>query len=206
MKFVNGTTAGLSWLGPEKTKFITDLKAALLAVWSEMHELKTVTPTALTFSVIGVTFDFTLSEALGATSHSHWSVSVEKISVGTFRSSATDMLNFTGLLNGSVDLDSEDLTPTSKGGPGKQRGALHEFGHMMGYLDEYVDKSGKPVGVPSWTSDLTSIMNTGESVQGRHYIWLAGWCNSQFTTLAQLSKSPIEFKVDGTINMAVARI
>ena len=206
MKFVNGKTPGLSWLGPEKTKFMTDLEAALVAVWSEKHELKTVTPTALAFSTIGVRFDITLSETLGATSHSHWSVSVEKIPAGSFKTSAAGMFNFTGLLNGNVDLDSEDLTPASKGGPEKQRGAMHEFGHMMGYFDEYVDKSDKPVGVPAWTSDLTSIMNCGETVQGRHYIWFADWCNRQYITLANLSKKPIEFKVDGAINMAVAQI
>ncbi len=37
----------------------------------------------------------------------------------------------------SVALDSEDLSPISKGGSEGQYGADHEFGHMVGLDDEY---------------------------------------------------------------------
>lgn len=40
--------------------------------------------------------------------------------------------------NGKVQLDSEDLTTVSKAKGFKQKGgAVHEFGHMLGLLDEY---------------------------------------------------------------------
>ena len=206
INFVNGSGSSLNWSAKEKTDFMQDLRDAWTAVWSEKHVLKTVTKTALTYDTISVLFDIQVSDSLGSTSHSHWDVKITKIASGSFKISTTANPYPLGILNGSVELDSEDLIALNKGSTQKQRGAVHEFGHMMGFKDEYVNKSGTPVGVAAWTTDLISIMNLGETVRPRHYIFLAHWCNEQHMYLGQLSKQPIEWKVNGSVNMATAMV
>jgi hypothetical protein len=53
----------------------------------------------------------------------------------------------------------------------KQRGAIHEFGHMLGLRDEYATAGGSPY----WTTDKPSVMNVGETVQPRHFGPFAEW-------------------------------
>jgi hypothetical protein len=206
VKFADGSGPNMAWTGTEKADFTSRLRSAWMDVWSEKYVLRTVTPTALPYDVIGVVFDVQLSETLGRTDHSHWNITIAKIPPAGFQTSTTRDPLFAGILNGSVALDSEDLTAVNKGGPELQRGAVHEFGHMMGYKDEYLDEDGKAAGIPYWTDDKVSIMNSGERVQPRHYIWFADWCNKRFATIGALSKKPIEWKVNGTVNMATARI
>lgn len=69
---------------------------------------------------------------------------------------------------GNVTLDSEDLNPVNKGGPQSQRGAVHEFGHMLGLDDEY------PAASPH-TGDKASVMNSSEAVRPRHNDTMRSW-------------------------------
>ena len=204
LKFADGKN--LAWSGTEKADFTAGLTAALMDGWSEKHVLRTVTPTILAYDQIGVVFDIRCTEGLARTDHSHWNVEVTKIPPAANVVSKTGDPRFAGILNGSVELDSNDLLDTNKGGPQKQRPAVHEFGHMMGYLDEYLNSSGKPEGIPYWTTDLVGVMNLGQTVQPRHYIWFADWCNKKCTTIGALSKKPIEWKVNGAVNMATAQV
>lgn len=205
LTFKDGSGANLAWTQATKDAFRTALKDALTSVWSERHELKTVTPTALTFNTIKVLLDVQLSGTLGRTDHSHWNAEVTKVPPSGAGSATGDPF-LGGLLNGSVRLDSEDLTAVNKGGPEKQCGAVHEFGHMLGYLDEYLDKHGKPEGIEHWTTDTSSIMNLGEQVRPRHYWFFADWCNGQYTTLGSMTKKPIEWKVNGVVNKVEAKV
>ena len=206
LSFKNGAAANLTWSPAERKSFTDGLRALLVGAWSERHVLKTAGSTALTYDVISVVFDVQLSESLGRTDHSHWNVAVTKLAAGGFNVSETGDPIAAGLLNGSVDLDSEDLTPVNKGGPQTQRAAAHEFGHMMGYLDEYKSADGSTPGVSGWTDDKASIMNLGETVQPRHYVWFAEWCNDRHRALASLSRQPIEWKVNGVTTKANAGV
>ena len=85
----------------------------------------------------------------------HWEVHVKKIKPGTFATSSVSPLT------GHVNLDSEDLAYRNKLGGGRQRGLVHEFGHMLGLPDEY--KVGSP-----HSADVQSIMNAGEALRPRH--------------------------------------
>lgn len=204
LEFVDGKN--LSWTVTEKLNFTSSLKSTITDTWSEKHVLRTVTSTALKYDTVGVVFDIQLSETLGWSDHSHYNISVTKVPPNTFLQSATRDPLFTGILNGKVELNSNGLMQWNKGGPEKQIPAAHEFGHMIGYLDEYLNQEGKPEGVDGWTTDQVSIMNLGRTVQPRHYIWFADWCNAKYKSLGGLSRQPIEFKVDGVVNMATAKI
>ncbi|MCI0562648.1 MAG: hypothetical protein MN733_29565, partial [Nitrososphaera sp.] len=89
---------------------------------------------------------------------SDYDATVSKIPKGAFEESETRTLT------GGATLDTEDVVPTDKGASVGQRGAVHEFGHMLGLGDEYGD----------WTrlrgdnGDTESIMNKGESLRDRH--------------------------------------
>jgi hypothetical protein len=61
----------------------------------------------------------------------------------------------------NVTLDSEDLNAATKGRGQNQRGAVHEFGHMLGLDDEYQSTSAHK-------ADYPSILNRGETVNARH--------------------------------------
>ena len=86
----------------------------------------------------------------------HWEISVTKIAAGTFARS------FVNVRTGNVELDSEDLTSVPKGGGQMQRGAVHEFGHMLGLDDEYTP------GSPN-VADQSATMNSGEQSRPRYY-------------------------------------
>jgi hypothetical protein len=73
---------------------------------------------------------------------------------------------------------------------------------MLGLRDEY--PSAKDNG--SWEGDADSIMHSGEVVRPRHYAIFADWITDQCATLAGVSKQKIEFKVDGSWDMAKAKL
>ncbi len=196
----------LAWTGVEKTTFTAALKSRLTTEWEEKHKLQTMTPTVLAYDKIAVVFDLQFSESIGTAAHSHWNIDIIKILPAAFVTSTTDDVTLAGLLNGRVELDSNDLISVPKGGPASQFPAAHEFGHMLGYRDEYLNAKGKPEDNDAWTTDLASIMNLSSTVQPRHYIWFADWCNRQCATLASLSKKPIDWRVNGTLNLATALV
>jgi hypothetical protein len=74
--------------------------------------------------------------------------------------------------SGNVSLDSEDLTLVRKGHGQRQRGVVHEFGHMLGINDEYISSS-------TYKTDYRSIMNRGESVKPRHDAVYMKWLDKK---------------------------
>ena len=93
----------------------------------------------------------------------HWEITVKKIKAGGFSTS------YVVPSKGSVTLDSEDLTPVTKAIGFKQRGAVHEFGHMLGLLDEY--KKSPHI------SDKASVMHSSEVIRARHDSTIIKWMN-----------------------------
>ena len=204
LTYKDGTN--LAWADEEKTNFTTELTSRLTDVWQDKHTLQTVTPTVLVYNKIAVVFDLRFSDSLGAFDHSHWNIEITKIPADDFVTSTTDSTNWAGLLNGKVELDSNDLKSIDKGASEGQYPAAHEFGHMLGYRDEYLNAAGVAEDNAAWTTDLVSIMNRGGTVQARHYIWFADWCNRQCATLAELSKQPIDWQVDGIVDLVAAQV
>lgn len=90
-----------------------------------------------------------------------WKVTVTKIPAGTWREST--------VTNGNVNtcqFDSGDFDPKNKGASMKQRGAVHEFGHMIGLPDE--NPTSAPAG-NTWGTDKDSMMHSGEVIRARHH-------------------------------------
>lgn len=105
-------------------------------------------------------FDFKIQEA--GWMFDHWEITVTKIKPGTFRQSyVMPSMN-------NVRLDSEDLTPVTKAAGYTQRGAVHEFGHMLGLDDVYTAKS-------KHHGDTPSIMHSSEFVRPRHNSQISVW-------------------------------
>lgn len=112
--------------------------------------------TLITLSKVNkVTLNFEFQIQEGGWMFDHWEITVIKIKPGSFRTS------YVVPSAGNVMLDSEDLTPVSKAAGYTQRGAVHEFGHMLGLEDEY--RASSP-----HSADIPSVMHSSETLRLRH--------------------------------------
>src|SRR5262249_29594005 len=143
------------------------------------------------FQDVGVIFDILNKEDMSVTSHSHWNMDVTK--VDKFTTSSVGGCGGGAFWNGSTTLDSRDFVAENKGGPNTQRGAVHEFGHMLGHRDEYPEAKTNL----SWTADKDAVMNAGEQIRKRHYAMFAAWLTAEYRDLAIKHKQSIVWKVEG---------
>ena len=196
-KFKEGKSKGgsaLTWSSAESSKFMTDVTSALKSKWTEKYRITTKS-TVPAVTDIGVGFDLQAAGGLSVFSHSHWNMNVVK--TDQFVTSFVCGGGGSFITNGEVSLDSLDMD--WKYGPNTQRGVVHEFGHILGYRDEYFNSATKKAeDNPHWLGDKTSVMNTGEDVRPRHYALLTDWLNAQYKTAARLSKSDIKWLVSGS--------
>ncbi len=115
----------------------------------------------------------------------HYQLNVTKIPKGSFKgSSIAHYVDSSGNALKQKNkhygtLDSEDLNWADKGATEKQKGAIHEFGHMIGLGDEYND--GTPgidhaamvqsaLGKVLTEGKTNDIMSSGNSIEKQHYI------------------------------------
>ena len=104
-----------------------------------------------------VYFNFDFKIKMGGWMLDHWEINVTKIEPGSFS------ISFVQPAYGQVHLDSEDLSYITG-----QRGAIHEFGHMLGLNDEYNRKEH--------FFDVSSIMHSaGEKIRDRHLKQFKDW-------------------------------
>ncbi len=199
-------TTSLSWTATEKTDFMTDFTTACTKTWGEIFQLTTVNPTPPA-KVAGVVFDIQTRD--GGSGHSHWNVLCRK--VASLRQSKTYPGGGGTFSNGEAEWDSLDLTPaTKKGATTTQRAALHEFGHMLGYRDEYpLDPTAIPLDDPNvfttaHSTDRDSIMFWGETLYPRHYVFFADWISSQWIKKDSKNCKGHDWKVSGTIDTTTA--
>lgn len=143
--FFEGGDGG-EWSLAEKMSFIKKWKSAIQSKWSG-RRIKTLK------SGKTVTIDFRFKTQIGGLMFDHWEITVEKV-----KNFAVSSVN---PVTGNVLLDSLDLKLFRKKGGRKQRGVVHEFGHMLGLDDEY--KKSSP-----FHKDYKSVMNSGEAVLKRH--------------------------------------
>lgn len=170
------TGAALAWTGAEKTSFLSNGASQIATVWGEKHRL-TTTSTTPPITDIGVIFDIKLKEGRGFFDHNHWDMTVTK--VDQFTTSSVDPTASSFITDGIANLDSQDTTGVNKGAAMRQHAIVHEFGHMIGYRDEYRDASGAAEDNPNHLGDLDAVMNVGERVRARHYVFFADWLDKQ---------------------------
>lgn len=190
-QFSNGP--GGNWSAAEKTDFANKFCWAVKAVWDEKHRLTTTSTTpAKALRDVGVIFD--LRYYIDG-----WHLDDDfEIGVSKQPADAAWIVSSCGYSSGDTTLDSNDLRPETKGATMKQRDAVHEFGHMLGLRDEYAAAKSNL----NHLGDLDSIMNVGEIVRDRHYAPFAAWMTEKSSTVAHLTNSTIEYKVNGVKDMA----
>lgn len=137
---------GGMWTTLEKTSFVNKWKLTIQSKWGGriIKSLK---------SGKTVSIDFRFRTQIGGWMLDHWEITVEK--VNKFSVSSVNPVM------GNVSLDSLDLKLTRKKGGQRQRGAVHEFGHMLGLEDEYQKTSPH-------SKDYKSVMNSGGIACKRH--------------------------------------
>lgn len=137
------------WDTHEEDSFIEQWQQSIHDAWGNkiIHSL----PQGNAVTLI---FDFHIQK--GGWMFDHWEITVTKIAPEEFR------VSFVEPDWNNVHLDSEDLAYV-----GRQRGAIHEFGHMIGLPDEY--HGGQHI------VDWKSIMHSGEEIRDRHYGHFADW-------------------------------
>lgn len=149
--FTNGD--GGNWMRAEMVQFVNDWKFAIKNKWGNKI-IKALISTKKVF------LDFRFKTQIDGWMLDHWEITVTKVS-----KFATSSVN---PITGNVKLDSLDLTLTKKGHNQSQRGAIHEFGHMLGLPDEYLKSSPHK-------NDYASVMNSGERVYNRHDMPYMKW-------------------------------
>lgn len=157
--------SGGDWTPQQKKAFMFNWRTAVSTAWNRPNLKRLKNGRHVSLRV-----DFALQE--GGWMFDHWEITVTNIKPGEFRTS------YVNVGAGTVTLDSEDLTPVNKGGgPGNmQRGALHEFGHMLGLDDEY------PATSPH-AADKLSVMNSSEQVRARHVVTTLKWLEAKLKAL-----------------------
>lgn len=202
LSFKNGTAssggATLTWTQDEKTFFMTQMRSLIFWGWSHQHRITTasVVPQVTEYSV---RVDVRLEEEMSGLRHSHWNLDVKK--VDAFDRSGVYGVGGGFAWNGKAEFDSQDIVSVQKGAA-KQRAAVHEFGHMIGLRDEYPDAKTNM----SWTSDVQSVMHSGETVRDRHYAMFADWLTKQHAKMQIEKNAFIDFKVNGTVSMLNAKL
>lgn len=149
--------SGGRWSQAEKVTFVNDWKLAIQSRWSgrTVRRLADGKP---------ITVAFRFETQIEGWMFDHWEITVTKVSAFTVSSVEAG--------KGNVSLDTLDLQLSRKSGGEMQRGAVHEFGHMLGLADEY-KKNG------THSTDYRSVMNSGEMIFSRHDAAYATWLDKK---------------------------
>jgi hypothetical protein len=152
--FRNGVDT--KWTDSEKNIYVQQWKSSICSAWGNNRVIKTLADGKT------VTVDFRFKTQIGGFMLDHWEITVTKIPAGQF------LQSYIQPKIKNVTLDSEDISLTQKGFNQKQRGAVHEFGHMLGLEDEYQDTS-------NYSTQYSSVMNRGEMINLRHDTFYLQW-------------------------------
>lgn len=147
--FVFQNNGNHRWNSIEKSEFEKKFKVAVSNVWGN-RKLKQLPKGKIVYADVRIE-----SVKNSWTSTKHWKVYVKKINKGGFVQSSVNQFRRT------VSLDSEDVNSRTFPNKQSQRGVVHEFGHMLGLGDEHLVSS-------KHKSDISSIMNNGETLRDRH--------------------------------------
>lgn len=146
------------WTANEKLKFLRQWHSMIPGFWNQSN-----VGTLSDKKSLNVFFHFEIQEA--GFMFDHFEIQVLKVPpTGPITISSVSQ-RFWGF---DVKLDSRDFQQKTSG----QLAAVHEFGHMIGLPDEYVQHSAHH-------SDRTSIMHAGTQVRNRHYSDFVKWADNK---------------------------
>jgi hypothetical protein len=189
-----------TWTKKEKDDFLAKYIKDCTAGWAEKHRLTTTRPEC-DINDVGVIFDIQAKESA---SGNQWTVTCKKLSTHD----DTNCRAGTKTKWNRADLDSFDLnlvTPFSAPTTFKRQSAVHEFGHMLGYQDEYPDPGGgKFLDNASHPADKDSMMYWGDTIYPRHYVLFADWLSLQWMKKDPAHCRGHDWKVNGLIDMTNA--
>lgn len=149
-----------TWPLESKNLFMEKWKAQVMSKW-DGHTLRRL-PSGKTIKL-----QLQLDAGLAHSEHDHWDIYVRKME-------EIQCTSYVQPKKESVYLDSGDLFKRKRIKNGRnyfQRAGVHEFGHMLGFRDEY--RQGK------FISDRPSIMNNGEVLKPRHLKSFDAWLDKQ---------------------------
>lgn len=197
-QFKSGITPSgqpLGWRPDEKEMFVAEFGRQCREVWDNRWRITTDSPVPH-FRDIRVQFEIE-SHIDGFRTSDHWELVTTK-SLG-MQASGVDGYSGKCLLDSNdfrVKTFEHDCDPDARYCvlSTHQRGAVHEFGHMLGLKDEY--PTARHV-ASHWSNDVASVMNCGEEVRERHYAPFADWLTEKYAFAAKKSGMPIEYKVNG---------
>ncbi len=157
---------GKKWTQPEKIRYINEWIGVIKAVWENDAFLASPQNCSQCSGNIKFKLNFN-TQIQGYTLSDHWEIVVNK--TDDKNNAVTPILGKVNLAN---DAFSYRKFPKEDKVIYKQRGAVHEFGHMLGLRDEYKGNIDKEI-----LEDYDSVMNSGESPRKRHFSNIQGWIN-----------------------------
>lgn len=156
----------VEWKAGEPEKFVSDWRSAIAGAWTQVR-YRTYKDVAIS---IHVSFDTKIGDSYPG---SHWQIMVKKLP-----DSSTGETSFVWrdqmARKYDVQLDSQDFKLKTGMGDGKQSGAIHEFGHMLGLGDEYTSDASA-----AHQADTKSILNSGSETRPRHYQSVVQWAEKK---------------------------
>lgn len=175
--FIDGTAADFVghdgenhvWTSAEKKKWKASYIALIEGRWGGKYHFVHPDMNAVTVYV-----DVEVEEA---TSGWHYEANITKIPKGEWASSSVGRNNRVPE-SLQTTFDSEDLAWSDKGVKDKQKGAVHEYGHMIGLDDEYpVDGAiahatmvRDALGTVLVEGKFNDVMSSGNHIEKQHYI------------------------------------
>lgn len=149
------------WFENEEEQFIDNWQKIIHEFWGDkiIHSLP---------SGEDVTLKFDFQPQKGGWMYDHWEITVIKIGPKDFK------VSYVEPDRNNVQLDSQDLTYS-----GRQRAAIHEFGHMIGLADEY--KNSRHI------TDPRSVMHSGEEPRDRHFEHFSEWVTHKLKEVSTVS-------------------
>ena len=156
LQFFFENNGKLKWTFFEKNSFISQWKDSIQTTWGG----RTVKRLA---SGRTISVDFRFETQIEGWMRDHWELTVKRTRKWDAESSRTNAFL------GNVYLESEDITLVPKGNGQKQRGSVHEFGHMLGIIVDEYREGGQHA------KDYKSVMNRGEAIESRHDATYMRW-------------------------------
>ena len=157
---------GKKWTQVEKIRYINEWIRVVKEVWENDTFLTSPHNCSRCSGNIKFKLNFN-TQIQGYTISDHWEIVASKTN-----DKNSSVIAALGRTNLAQDAFSYREFPKKNKVVYKQRGAVHEFGHMLGLRDEYKGNIDKEI-----LEDYDSIMNSGESLRKRHFSNIQGWIN-----------------------------